>query len=82
MSHRSSIRRRLDRLEAARQANAADRAAFFVLAGDGGREHHLEITSCDGGRVWFQERPGPGPQLADFGHFAQVVDFTDDEANF
>ena len=83
MTRTVSIRKRLERLEAARQkqADTAGREAFIVLGTYDG-ERHLEMTSApDAGRCWFQEMPGPGKQLADFGEFALVLHLTDDEAN-
>jgi hypothetical protein len=83
MTRTVSIRKRLERLEAARQkqADTAGREAFIVLGAFNG-ERHLEMTSSpDAGRCWFQEMPGPGPQLADFGEFAFALDLTEDEAN-
>jgi hypothetical protein len=73
--------KRLERLEAARQeqAEAAGREAFVVVGTYEG-ETHLEMSSSDGGRCWFLERPGPGKHLTDFGEFAVVVHFTEDEA--
>jgi hypothetical protein len=77
-----SIRKRLERLEAVqrKQAEAAGREAFIVMGAREG-ERHLEMTSSpDAGRCWFLERPGPGPQLADFGAFAVVLELTEAEA--
>lgn len=67
---RSSLRTRLQRLEAARQKRkkADDREALIVMGLIEG-ERHLVMTGADGGRVFFEERPGPGPQLSDFGEF-------------
>ena len=76
-----SIRKRLARLEAVRQkqAETSGREAFVVLGTHEG-ETHIEMTGSDGGRCWFLERPGPGKHLTDFGEFAVVVHFTEDEA--
>lgn len=81
LKHSLSIRKRLARLEAVRQeqAETSGRDAFIVTCGYQG-ERHLELTSSDGGRCWFQERPGPGPQISDFGEFALVSHFTEFEA--
>ena len=78
----SSLKKRLARLEAARlkQAAASGREAFIV-SGPYNGERHLEMTSSDDCRCWFRERPGPGPQLSDFGEFASVLGFTEAEAN-
>jgi hypothetical protein len=79
---RLSIWKRLARLEAVRQkqAETLGREAFIVMGTHEG-ETHLEMTGSDGGRCWFQEQPGPGPQLAHFGSFSVVVGFTEAEAN-
>jgi hypothetical protein len=83
MTHKLSLLRRLERLEFARQkqAETAGREAFIVLGAFEG-ERHLELTSSpDAARCWFEQRPGPGPQLSDFGEFALVLALTEDEAN-
>ena len=81
MTFQVSIQRRLARLETGRQqADTAGREAFVVLVGHPG-ETHLEMTSSDATRCWFEERPGPGPQISDFGEFASVLHMTEDEAN-
>ena len=75
--------KRLERLETVRQqqTETAGREAFIVLGAFEG-ERHLELTSApDAGRCWFEQRPGPGPQLSDFGEFALVLALTEDEAN-
>jgi hypothetical protein len=74
-----SLLKRLQRLEAARQkqADTAGRQAFIEIGDcdcDGAR--HLVMTGSDTGTYWFQEQPGPGPQLADFGEFACVLHLT------
>jgi hypothetical protein len=76
-----SIRKRLEHLEAVRQKQAENsgREAFIVLGYYDG-ERHLEMTSSDGGRCWFLEQPGPGPQISDLGEFELVVELTEDEA--
>ena len=79
---RLHIRKRLERLEAVRQkqAGTAGREAFIELWPNDG-ERHLVMTNSNTGRCWFQERPGPGPQLADFGEFACVLHLTSAEMN-
>jgi hypothetical protein len=39
-------------------------------------ERHLVMTGSDRGRCLFQEVPGPGPQIDDFGEFAAVLYLT------
>ena len=83
MMRRLSLRKRLERLETARQkqAGTAGREAFIVLGAYEGETHLGMTSSPDAGRCWFQERPGPGRQLADFGEFAVVLHLTEAEAN-
>jgi hypothetical protein len=74
-----SLLKRLQRLEATtqKQMDTADRQAFIELGVpdcDGAR--HLVMTGSGNCQWWFQEQPGPGPQLADFGEFACVVHLT------
>jgi len=79
-----SIRSRLERLEAIRQkrASALQREAFVEIFEEDCVERHLVMNSPpDAQRVFFQERPGPGPQLADFGEFGSVLYLTPDEMN-
>ena len=45
--------------------------------GDFDGERHLVMTNSEIGRCYFQERPGPGPQLADFGEFVLKLYFTE-----
>jgi hypothetical protein len=60
----------------------AGREAFIELAEFVG-DRHLEMISPPGAQhCRFQERPGPGPQLADFGEFATVLVATPFEARF
>jgi len=83
MMRKLSIRRRVERLEAARQkqTDATGREAFIVM-GDFTGERHLKMAgSADEVRCCFQEMPGPGPQLANFGEFALVVHLTRAEAD-
>jgi hypothetical protein len=78
---KSTLVSRLKRLEAARHKQAdTGRGAFVVLRCYDG-ERHLEMTSSDAGRCWFQEKPGPGPQISDFGQFAYVLHLTQAEAD-
>jgi hypothetical protein len=81
-TRRSYMLKRLERLEAAQQrrAGTAGRQAFVVMGFFDG-ERHLVMTHSDGGRCWFQEQPGSGPQLADFGEFALILHLTEAEAN-
>ena len=78
---RLSIGKRLTRLEAVRQkqAETSGRDAFVVMGIHEGATH-LALTSSDGGCCWFQQQPGPGPQISDFGEFSLVVHFTEFEA--
>ena len=82
---RPSIRKRLERLEAVRQkrANVVGREAYIeIWPDDCVGERHLAMTSSpDAGRCWFQERPGPGPKLEDFGEFECVLHLTTAEMN-
>jgi hypothetical protein len=67
----------LERLEAVRQkqTETAGRGALIEMEFCDG-ETHLVMTSSDARQCWFQVRPGPGPQLADFGEFAAVLYLT------
>lgn len=82
---KSTLMSRLKHLERAecirqrRRTDTAGREAFFVLALLDG-ERHFEMISSSNGRCWFEERPGPGPQLADFGPFASILCLTPAEA--
>lgn len=78
-----SLWKRLERLETAERISTASagREAFIEMWSHDG-ERHLVMTRADVGRYWFQEQPGPGPQLADFGEFSLVLQFTEDEMNF
>jgi hypothetical protein len=79
MMRRSSVQKRLERLEEIRQkrADTLCREAFVeICCEDCSGERHVVMTCTDGGRCWFQERPGPGPQIADFGVFHPVVYLT------
>jgi hypothetical protein len=37
------------------------------------------VSDADATRCCFEERPGPGPQLEDFGEFDSVVSMTPEE---
>ena len=86
MIRRFSIRKRLERLEAVRQQqiNVVRRGALVeILPFDYVGERHLVMTgSADAGQGWFQERPGPGPQLVDFGEFAFALGLSTHEMGF
>jgi hypothetical protein len=71
----------LERLEVVlpKPVTTADRSAFIVI-GDFDGARHLVMTSSEVGCCWFQEAPGPGPGLADFGEFSLVIHFTSCEA--
>ena len=76
---RLPMRKRLERLEARwqKQASPVYREAFIEILADDCIERHLVMTSPpDAQRCFFQERPGPGPQLADFGKFDLVLALT------
>ena len=78
---KSTLVSRLKRLEAARHKQADTGREAFVVLGCYDGERHLEMTSSDAGRCWFQEKPGPGPQISDFGQFAYVLHLTQAEAD-
>jgi hypothetical protein len=81
---RSSVRKRLERLEGIRQERASElqREAFVEMLAEDCVERHLVMTSPPNAqRCFFQERPGPGPQLADFGEFGLVLHLTYAEMN-
>jgi hypothetical protein len=81
-TRRSSIKKRLERLEAARQEQAkpARREAFIVVGGSD-EPKHLELSGSEGGRWWFEERSGPGRQFSEFGHFDSCLVLTQAEAD-
>jgi len=84
MMRRLSIRARLERLEEALEKNETTpyREAFIeMLAWGDGERHLVRLSDADAARCYFQELPGPGPQLADFGDFALVLHLTTDELN-
>jgi hypothetical protein len=85
MMRRSSIRKRIERLEAdwKKRAITGARSAFIeVLAEDCVERHLVMIGPPDAQQCCFQERPGPGPKLADFGKFGMVLHLTTAELNF
>jgi hypothetical protein len=79
-----SIRKRLERLEAVhkKQANVVGREAFIEMGAFDGERHLVMMSPRDQARCYFQEMPGPGPQLADFGEFSLVLVLTSAEMNF
>jgi ribosomal protein L17 len=84
MMRSSLIRRRIERLEAAgkKREVGAFRSAFIeVLAEDCVERHLVMISPSDAQQCCFQERPGPGPQLAAFGAFGMVLYLTTAEMN-
>jgi len=85
MIRRLWIRKRIQRLEAAetKQANTELPDAWIEMLSGWEGERHLAMVSPPGkGRCIFQERPGPGPQLADFGEFSWVLRLSTAEMNF
>jgi len=79
-----STRTRLERLEAELAEATLPREAWIAsFCGDdhGDARRHLVVSYSDGGRCWFFERPGLGPQIKDFGEFECVVQLTADEMN-
>ena len=75
---RLPMRKRLERLEARcqRQATPAYRQAFSEMGLFDGERHLVMVSPPDQVRCYFQQVPGPGPQLADFGEFAFVLCLT------
>jgi hypothetical protein len=85
MIPRLSNRKRVERLEAlqAKQANTELRDALIeTLSGWDGERHLAMVSAPDAERCIFQERHGPGPQLADFGEFSWVLRLSSDEMQF
>jgi hypothetical protein len=81
----STIRKRLERLEAARQkqVNTTDREAWVELrAGSSVETHFVTTSNADDRRWYFQQLPGPGKQLSDYGHFSLVMYLTSHEMRF
>jgi hypothetical protein len=73
---------RLKRLEAVKQKQIREngRMAIVEMADISCAETHLVGGSEPGAPLSrFKEMPGPGPQLADFGYFEQVLYATPDE---
>ena len=69
-------------LEWARQKQVdTGREAWVVLGDSDGGETHLEMSGSYKGRYRFEEKPGPGPQLRDFGTFSCVMTVTQAEDN-
>jgi hypothetical protein len=81
MSRRSSMQRRVKRLEQ-RQANPVGREAYISPSSLRGETHLVMFRPPEHGLYYFKEEPGPGPQLDSFGKFESVLQFTEDEANF
>lgn len=84
MKRSRSIRKRLEHLEAGRQADTLTRQAFIEIFSDDSdcAERHVELLSDRSESRWyFQEKPGPGPQLDDFGKFGLVLWLTYAEMN-
>ena len=82
MMHRSLIRKRIERLEANWKERTITRSAFIEILAEDCVERHLVMTNPpDAQQCSFQERPGPGPQLADFGEFGLVLRLTTAEMN-
>jgi hypothetical protein len=94
MSKPTTLERRLEalesrlkqRLEAARQkqVNAVERSALVEILPFGyvGERHLVMTSSPDVGPCLFQEKPGPGQQLTDFGEFTYVLRLTAHEMGF
>jgi hypothetical protein len=78
---KASIRTRLERLEALRAKTELSREAWIVTdPSDTAAEHHLVLVSpANARRCQFEQRPGPGPQLADFGEFDMFIELSSDE---
>ena len=84
MMRRSSIRKRIEQLEAdwKEQTVTVGRSAFIETLAEDCVERHLVMISPPGDQqCFFQERPGLGPKLADFGEFGMVLHLTTDEMN-
>ncbi len=83
MMRRSSIRKRMERLEADwKQTVTIERSAFIEVLAEDCVERHLVMISPPGDQqCFFQERPGLGPKLDDFGQFGMVLHLTTDEMN-
>ena len=84
MMRRSSIRKRIERLETDWKTLAitVERSAFIeTLAEDCVERHLVMISPPSDQQCFFQEKPGLGPKLADFGEFRMVLHLTTDEMN-
>jgi hypothetical protein len=82
---RSSMRKRLEHLEAIRQTQASttSRQAWVEICHGNCAETHVVLTcDVDDTRWYFQELPDPGKQLADFGRFSLVMHLSSDEMRF
>jgi len=80
-----SLRKRLERLERRRGTRASDAGRSALVRqlldlSDG--ERHLEVVWHSQGHYTFQEAPGPGPRLKDFGKFDSVVCLSPFEVDF
>lgn len=80
---KSSIETRLLRLEAMRGGRASPpyrRATIVIGESDAaGKQHLMLVTPADDPSCIFKQVPGPGPQLADFGKFDQMLCVTQAE---
>jgi hypothetical protein len=67
-------------LEARRVKTELSREAWIVTdPSDTAAEHHLVLVSpANARRCQFEQRPGPGPQLADFGEFDMFIELSSD----
>jgi hypothetical protein len=75
------MQKRVERLEALLPKPGAPCRTAVVVLGMLNGERHLVMTSPPGDPCCrFEEMPGPGPQLADFGEFASVLYLTWAEA--
>ena len=71
-----TLRKRLERLEAGANSrmNTAGRSALVKMSLDfSDSPRHLEVVYQAQGHYTFQEAPGPGPKLEDFGEFDSVI---------
>jgi hypothetical protein len=84
MKRSLSIRKRLEHLEAGCQVDTVAREAFIEICSEqsDSAERHVELLSNRSEPRWyFQEKPGPGLQLDDFGKFGLVLWLTYAEMN-
>jgi len=80
-----SLRTRLERLEAVQSREMAEANLTAIVKNSLGVEgqFHLEPTAFFRNQAHsFEMRPGPGPQIEDFGQFEAVVWLTTAESNF